>query len=167
MSDPNVLRTEWELDRTQTPIGMRAARVGAAAGAQRLGATVYELTPGGVVSPYHVHHGNEELLIVLSGTPTLRTADGDRVLEPGAVVSFLPGPGGEHRISNPGSEPARVLVVSTMEFPEIAEYPETGATLILMSAGQGKAFPAGSDGEFADLYMEAIRADHERDEEPE
>ena len=45
----------------------RPAR-GRAAGAEKLGATVYEVDPGGRVSPLHVHHANEEMLIVLSGT---------------------------------------------------------------------------------------------------
>ena len=166
VSDPNVLQTEWEIDRTRTPLGMRATRVGAAAGAQQLGATVYELMPGGAVSPYHAHHGNEELLVVLSGAPLLRTPDGTRRLQPGGVVSFPPGGDGAHRISNPGSEPVRVLVVSTMKFPEIAEYPETGATLTLTGPGQGRAFPAGSEAEFAELYMAAIAADRELDDEP-
>jgi uncharacterized cupin superfamily protein len=159
VTDPNVHQPQWEVDRTDTPSGMRATRVGAAAGARRLGASLYELKPGGAVAPYHVHHGNEELLVVLSGAPLLRTPEGSRQLEPGAVVSFLPGVGGAHRISNPGPEPARVLLVSTMEFPEVAEYPETGTTLTLTGPGQGKAFPAGADRDFLELYSAAIATD--------
>ena len=117
MSDPNVFEPSWE---PGTPPGLRGARVGAAAGATELGATVYELEPGSAISPYHLHHGNEELLVVLSGRPLLRTPDGTRRLEPGAVVAFPRGPDGAHRVANPGDEPARVLLVSTMNLPEIA-----------------------------------------------
>ena len=115
MTDPNFLAPEWE-----TPPGMpiKGVRLGAAAGAQELGATLYELPPGTAVSPYHLHHGNEELLIVLSGRPMVRTPEGDRRLEPGAVAAFVRGPDGAHRVSNPsGDEPARVLLVSTMNVP--------------------------------------------------
>ena len=166
MSDPNVHQPDWEVDLTDEPIAMRAARVGAAAGAQRLGAAIFELAPGGAVAPYHTHHGNEELLVVLSGRPRLRTPDGTRDLEPGAVVSFLPGVAGAHRVSNPGEEPVRVLLVSTMQFPEVAEYPDTGTTLTLTGPGQGRAFPAATDQPFSELYQAAIAADRARDAEP-
>ncbi len=55
--------------------------VAAAAGAQRLGATVVEVAPAGLSSPYPVHHGNEEMLIVLGGHPScvrLTVIDGGR-----------------------------------------------------------------------------------------
>ncbi len=164
MTDPNVYETDWEFDRSQQPPYMRATRVAAAAGAQSLGASVYEIAVGGAVSPYHAHHANEELLVVLSGEPQLRTPDGTRRLRTGAVVSFRPGADGAHRVSNPGPDIARVLVVSTMRFPEIADYPETGTTLTLAAPGQGRAFPAGADREFSELYREAIAADRELDE---
>ena len=55
---------------------------------------------GGAISPYHAHHGNEELLLVVSGTPGLRTPDGVRTLEPGTVVAFPRGAAGAHRVFN-------------------------------------------------------------------
>ena len=94
--DPNVFSPEWQ---DGTPPGVRGQMVGAAAGATELGATVYELEPGVAVSPYHLHHGNEELLVVLRGRVSLRTPDGDRELEPGAVVAFPRGPDGAHRVA--------------------------------------------------------------------
>ena len=73
---------EWDGERG----GNRVARLAAAAGSQRIGASIVELAPGTLSSPYHLHHANEELLIVLSGTPELRTPDGLRELQPGEVV---------------------------------------------------------------------------------
>jgi hypothetical protein len=63
---------EWEADFRDTPARSRALGVGAAAGARDLGAAIYELQPGGAVSPHHLHRANEELLIVLS---LVRNAD--------------------------------------------------------------------------------------------
>ncbi len=57
--------------------GRHVAPVGAQAGARELAANVYELDPGAVGSPLHVHHANEELLLVLAGTPSLRGPDGN------------------------------------------------------------------------------------------
>ncbi len=122
---PSVFEPEWQAEK----YGRRVAMVAAAAGAKRLGASVVELAPASLSSPYHVHHGNEELLIVLSGTPELRTPHGHRQLRPGEVVSFARGPEGAHRLRNTSSEPCRLLFVSEMNFPEVVEYPDTGATL--------------------------------------
>ena len=155
MGDPNVYTPEWQ---PGTPPGIKGQMVGAAAGATELGATVYELDPGVAVSPYHLHHGNEELLVVLRGRVALRTPDGDRIVEEGGVVAFPRGADGAHRVAA-GDEPARVLLVSTMNFPEIAEHLSTGTTLTMSSPGVGKAF--GADGEVP--FMEAYSAAIERD----
>ena len=37
-----------------------------------------------------------------------------------------PGPAGAHQVSNATDEPARVLILSTRQLPEIAEYPDSG-----------------------------------------
>src|SRR5581483_10993397 len=55
---------------------------------------VWELDAGVTVGPYHLHHGTDELLIVLRGTATVRTPDGERELPAGGVLQFprgLPG----------------------------------------------------------------------------
>ena len=106
------------------------ARVGREAGAQRLGATVYEVPPGNSVCPYHWHAANEEMLIVLSGRPTLRTPDGERELAPGEVVAFPVGEQGAHKVANRSEEPVRVLIVSEMRAPEVAGYPDSGKVMV-------------------------------------
>lgn len=89
-----------------------------------LGASLYELGPGNFVV-YHAHHGSEELLIVLRGRPTLRTPDGERVLEEGEAVHFPTGPEGAHGIRNDGEQPVRYVVAGIRVSPEIVEYPDT------------------------------------------
>jgi uncharacterized cupin superfamily protein len=124
---PNIFSPEWEAELP----GLRGQRVGAAAGAERLGATLYEVDPGGRVSPLHIHHANEELLIVLSGRPTLRTTDGERELAAGDVVAFPAGRRGAHQVLNRGSEAARVLIASTMVYPEVVEHPDSSKILAI------------------------------------
>lgn len=96
--------------------------MGRQAGARELGASVFEVPPGGSTFPLHAHHANEEILVVLAGSPTLRTIDGERVLEPGELVCFRTGRTGAHRIDNRTDEPVRVLVVSTMIGPDVVEH---------------------------------------------
>ncbi|MGI8713270.1 MAG: cupin domain-containing protein [Solirubrobacteraceae bacterium] len=164
MADPNVHTPEWEVDYRDTAVKMRAVRVGAAAGTQALGASLFEVEVGGMVSPYHLHHGNEELAVVLVGRPQLRTPDGTRRLEPGSVVAFPAGPGGAHHLSNPGPETVRVLIVSTMNFPEIAEHVSTGTTMAMTGPAEGKVFPAGAEQDFLTLYKQAIAVDATHDD---
>ena len=91
-----------------------------------LGLSVYELLPGQTQCPYHFHHGNEELMLVLRGSPTLRTPDGERQLEAGEVVHFPTGPTGAHQVTNRSDEPVRYVVADAHVSPEIVEYPDSG-----------------------------------------
>jgi uncharacterized cupin superfamily protein len=125
---PNVFEPDWEdlgPEERPAPFCTRHSRVGQAAGARELGASVYELAPGEASFPLHFHHGNEEMLLVLAGRPTLRTLEARRELEAGAVVAFPAGRAGAHRVDNESSEPVRILVLSTMRSPEIVEYPDS------------------------------------------
>lgn len=116
----NVFEPDWR-DRDDPGLIGRTARVGAQAGAERLGATVYEIAPGSAGSPLHAHHANEEMIIVLHGSPLLRTEQNHRRLQEGEVVACLPGRRGAHQLINDSDEPVRVLVVSTMVYPEVVE----------------------------------------------
>jgi uncharacterized cupin superfamily protein len=91
-----------------------------------LGASVWELRPGGSQFTYHFHHGSDELLVVLRGSPTVRLHDGERTLAEGDVLSLPRGPEGAHQVRNDGDEVARVLIVSSNADPDVAEYPDTG-----------------------------------------
>ena len=87
--------------------------------------TVYDLPPGEAVCPYHFHWGDEEWLIVVAGTPTLRTPDGERTLEPGDVVCFPVGPSGAHLVGNASEEPVRVALFANRHEFGIVEYPDS------------------------------------------
>ena len=101
----------------------RRARVAEAAGAEHLGASVYELAPGDAMH-FHYHLGREELLIVISGRLWLRTGDGWRELSQGEVVAFPRGERGSHGFENRGNDPVRALVVSEQNAPNVSVYPD-------------------------------------------
>jgi uncharacterized cupin superfamily protein len=131
---PNLFDPSWEFEGDGGGGTTRAVRIGSQLGAERLGASLYELEPGAMASPLHFHHGSEEMLFVLAGEPTLRTgteATDERVLAPGEIVSFPPGRAGTHQVVNRGEEAARVLICSTNDLPEVAEQVETGLTVVL------------------------------------
>jgi uncharacterized cupin superfamily protein len=108
----------------------RRAHLGPALAAEQLGATLYETPPGEKLWPYHWELGCEEFLVVVSGRPTLRTPDGERVLAPGDVVHFPEGEPGAHQLRNETNEPFRVLIGSTKSGLYVAGYPDSDKLLI-------------------------------------
>jgi len=94
-------------------------------GADRMGATVYELPAGQSTWPYHYEYGAEEWLLVLGGRPTLRHPGGEDELEPGDLVCCPNGPEGAHKLTNRADEAARVMIISTIERPAVAVYPDS------------------------------------------
>jgi uncharacterized cupin superfamily protein len=120
------------LDRAEEKpgYGNRCTQVGAALGAELLGATIYETPPGEKLWPYHWELGCEEFAIVVSGTPTLRTPEGERVLAPGDMVAFPEGEEGAHQLRNDSDTPFRVLIGSTKSGVYVAGYPDSGKLLV-------------------------------------
>ena len=106
--------------------GVRGTRLLQRAKETRLRAAVWELDPGATSGPYHVHHGTEELLLVLRGRPTLRTPDGERELKEGDAVHFPAGPTGAHQLTNQSEEVARFVIAASHVVPEIVEYIDEG-----------------------------------------
>jgi uncharacterized cupin superfamily protein len=124
MSDDNIWSDEWpEQPEDWSGGGAKAKRLPRASERPGLGATVYELEPGNFVV-YHFHHAWEELLVVLRGTPTLRTPSGERRLDEGESVYFPLGADGAHGLKNETDQPVRVLMASTLSSPEVCEYPD-------------------------------------------
>jgi uncharacterized cupin superfamily protein len=120
------------LDRVEERPGYRNARtqVGARLGAELLGATIYHTPPSEKLWPYHWELGCEEFLVVVAGTPTVRTPDGERELAPGDVVHFPEGEAGAHQLVNRSDGVFRVLIGSTKSSLAVAGYPDSGKLLI-------------------------------------
>jgi uncharacterized cupin superfamily protein len=111
----------------------RYRQLGPLLGGELLGGTVYEFDPGERNAPYHYEIGNEECLIVLAGTPTLRHPQGRDVLEVGDMVMFADGEDGAHQLINESAAVTRVLILSSMREPSACAYPDSGK--LMTSAG--------------------------------
>jgi len=115
MADPrrpdviNVYAGEWPEDPYPPTEGWLAKWRGLIPQGHDLGLSLYELQPQQTQSPYHFHHASEELMLVLRGRPTLRTADG----------------------------PALYVIGSSNSSPDICEYPDSGK-LLAMSRGESQ-----------------------------
>jgi uncharacterized cupin superfamily protein len=122
VADDNVFSDAWDPGEDWSGGGGLSKRLPRG---DVLGASVYELGPSNF-AVYHFHHGAEEMLIVLRGSPTLRTPSGERVLAEGDVVFFPPGPDGAHALRNDTNTPVRFVMLSDHPSPEVVEYPDLG-----------------------------------------
>lgn len=122
----NVAAPEFSYD-AEDPEGFRSgmAQLGKLLGAKESAATVYELPPGQAICPYHWECGEEEWLLVLSGNPTLRHAEGSERLDPWDAVCFPRGPEGAHGVRNETDASVRVLMFSTVAVPTATVYPDS------------------------------------------
>lgn len=123
---PNLYDPEFDEPREQPGFRAQRARVSRQAGSERLGLSVWEVPPDEAAYPYHHHLGEEELVVVLDGRPSLRTPNGWRELAPGEVVAFLRGEGGGHQLVNETDETVRFLAFSTSGDPDLVVYPDSG-----------------------------------------
>jgi uncharacterized cupin superfamily protein len=85
---------------------------------------LYDVDPGTSSCPYHYEYVDEWLLVV-SGSVAVRTPDGERNLEAGALVRFPAGPEGAHKIMNRTDSPARTLLLSIDHGPAVSVYPDS------------------------------------------
>ena len=123
---PNIYAPEFELVSDKPGFRLRDAGIAYRAGAERLGGSLYELEPGQATYSYHWHTANEEMLVVLRGTVTLRTPDGERPVGEGEVVAFPRGERGAHQMINDTDAPVRFIVFSEMRGPDVFFEPDTG-----------------------------------------
>jgi uncharacterized cupin superfamily protein len=102
---------------------------------EHLGAGLIELPPGESTFPYHYELGADELLVVVTGRPTVRTPEGERELAPGDCVLFPSGPAGAHKVTNRSDEPARVLLVSSFALPRAAVQVDSDKLMVRWGPG--------------------------------
>jgi uncharacterized cupin superfamily protein len=119
-----------------------AARLGTGTAACKLGASIDTIPPGKRSCPYHFHHAQEEMFVVLEGSGTLRVAGEMLPLRTGDVVFIPPGPQYPHQIINTSDQPLKYLSISTRESPEICEYPDSDKYLATASSDGARSFSA-------------------------
>ncbi len=116
------------------------ARLARGTAAQKLGASFDILAPGKRGCPYHLHHAQEEMFVILEGHATLRVAGEMLAVKTGDVIFVPAGPDYPHQIINTSDAPLKYLSISTMETPEICEYPDSGKYLAEGSLASAKPF---------------------------
>jgi uncharacterized cupin superfamily protein len=116
----------------------QGAALSAGTAARKMGCGFDIVPPGKQSCPYHFHHAQEEMFIVLEGSGTLRVAGQRLPITAGDVVFIPPGPEYPHHIINTSDAPLKYLSLSTKEYPEVCEYPDSDK-LMAFSSQDGKS----------------------------
>ncbi len=108
----------------------RFGRISPKIGARKLGYNLTVVPPGKRAFPFHSHRVNEEMFFVVEGEGELRIGEAHYPIRQGDVIACPPGgPGTAHQITNTSdTDELKYLAVSTEEYPELAEYPDSGKT---------------------------------------
>lgn len=129
MSSPVVNINELKLDSWERGTRYAGAdvRIGPMIGVKDLGITYSEVPPGKSGCPFHNHHVEDEMFIILEGEGVYRFGDQTYPIKAGSVLG-APAGGQEtaHQIINTGVGPLRYYAISTMSIADVCEYPDSG-----------------------------------------
>jgi len=133
--------SEVSVDKINAPQGSSFGglrqRVGMHIGARRLGYSFFTVPPGKAAFPYHTHAGNEEMIYVIGGEGILRFGKEELSVEAGTVVACPPGSDYPHQLINNSAVDLHYLVVSTMDYPDLSEYPDSNKVGAYATAAVG------------------------------
>ncbi len=86
---------------------------------------IRKLDPGKYSFPYHFHHNAEELIMIISGSMTIRTPKGFEIAEKGQLVFFEIGETGTHQFYNHDAIQCVYLDIKSTLGIDICEYPDS------------------------------------------
>lgn len=96
-------------------------------GLRQLGACYTEVEPGKSACPFHVHHVEDELFVILDGSGTYRFGDQEYSVQPGDVLGApAGGPEFAHKLTNTGDRVLKYLAISSVADMDVCEYPDSG-----------------------------------------
>jgi len=111
---------------------VRVGQIARQIGAKKLGYNLTAVPPGKRAYPFHNHRLNEEMFYVLEGRGEGRIGAESFPIRAGDIIACPPGgPELAHQIVNTGAGELKYLAVSTMQYPEVCEYPDSGKIGVL------------------------------------
>ena len=129
MSKPTVNINELPLQSWSKgdKFGGADVRIGPMIGVKDLGISYSEVQPGMSSCPFHNHHVEDEMFIILEGEGTYRFGTESYPIRAGSVLG-APAGGQEtaHQIVNTGTSVLRYYGISTMSIADVCEYPDSG-----------------------------------------
>lgn len=120
-------RLDMEHDSTGSVYESRDASVSRLLALTRLGCSYTEVPPGKSSCPFHVHHAEDEMFVLLEGEGEYRFGDMRHQVRAGDVLGApVGGPEYAHQLFNTGDVPLKYLAISSKAEVDVCEYPDSG-----------------------------------------
>jgi uncharacterized cupin superfamily protein len=110
-------------------------------GLSGIGATLHVVPAGKTAWPYHRHHCNDELFLVLEGAGELRIGDRRVPIRVGDCIG-APAGGEAHQIINSSSADLRYVAIANRVRADVVEYPDSGRIAVDIAHGNDKEPPS-------------------------
>ena len=101
-------------------------RLGEITGSKHFVFDIRQLDPDMYSFPFHFHRNAEELIMILSGSFTLRTNNELKVVNKGELIFFEMGETSAHQFYNHSAVPCFYLDIRTTVGIDVTEYPDSG-----------------------------------------
>ena len=111
---------------------------------------IRKLESGKFSFPYHFHRNAEELIMIISGSFTLRSENGFRIIKQGELLFFEMGETSAHQFFNHDTVPCVYLDIRTTVGIDVTEYPDSGKINI---------------SPFKEIFMKDTQVDYNKGEE--
>ena len=114
-------------------------RIGELLRLTNLGANYTEVPPGKSSCPFHVHHVEDEMFIILEGSGSYRFGDKTFPVKAGDILGApCGGPEFAHKLINTGAVTLKYLAISSTSETEVCEYPDSGKFLVASRRSHGE-----------------------------
>ena len=123
----------WENFSHGKTFGSRYRQLAQFGGASHVGVCMEELAAGKQACPNHYHHLEEEQLMMMSGSCTLRLGEQEFILTEGSYVVFPAGQKAGHSLFNHSDQVCRYLVIGERNPHDVVVYPDSGRISVRLS----------------------------------
>jgi len=106
-------------------------RLGTTSSSTHFSFDIRQLDPDMYSFPYHFHRNSEEMMMLISGSMTVRMPEGLTVLKKGDLIFFEIGETGAHQFYNHDTVPCIYLDIRSTIGIDVSEYPDSGKINIL------------------------------------
>jgi len=136
----NVEDVPWRTYGEGDRFGLRYRALGYYAGGSNVGVEIAELEPGRQSYPAHFHMLEEEHMLILDGSATLRLGDRTYTVSAGDYVCFPAGQKAGHAMVNHTDKTCRYLMIGESKGHEVVVYTDSNKVGVRVL---GQRFPMG------------------------
>jgi uncharacterized cupin superfamily protein len=129
-------RVPWEKVFRGERYGMEFQVLSQYGGGSQITVCMEILPPGRQANQVHYHMLEEEHVLVLDGTMTIRLGDKTHVVDAGHYVCFPAGQKIGHSLFNHSMAPCRYLIIGNPQPHDVVVFPETGRVGVKLT-GEG------------------------------